>query len=235
MRKELRQAINAYFSQLATINEVANVAERFNVVPRVQQTLETKMQESSAFLQRINVVGVTEQLGAKVGIGVNGPIASRTDTTGNGTRKPRNVTALDETGYRCVQTNFDTAIRYAQLDAWAGFADFQTRVRDAIPAAPGARPDLRRLQRHQLRSDDRPGREPAAAGREQGLAAADARERSGQRDGHGQQDARQGHRGGRTRPPATTPISTPWCSMRSLCWTPGIKKIRASWLWSVAT
>lgn len=132
MRKELRQAINAYFSQLATINEVANVAERFNVVPRVQQTLETKMQESSAFLQRINVVGVTEQLGAKVGIGVNGPIASRTDTTGNGTRKPRNVTALDENGYRCVQTNFDTAIRYAQLDAWAGFADFQTRVRDAI-------------------------------------------------------------------------------------------------------
>lgn len=132
MRKELRQAINAYFSQLATINEVQSVAERFNVVPRVQQTLETKMQESSAFLQRINVIGVTEQMGSKVGIGVTGPVASRTDTTGNGTRKPRNVTSLDENGYRCVQTNFDTAIRYTQLDAWAGFPDFQTRVRDAI-------------------------------------------------------------------------------------------------------
>jgi len=132
MRKELRQAINAYFSQLATINEVQSVAERFNVVPRVQQTLETKMQESSAFLQRINVIGVTEQMAAKVGIGVTGPVASRTDTSGNGTRKPRNVTSLDENGYRCVQTNFDTAIRYAQLDAWAGFPDFQTRVRDAI-------------------------------------------------------------------------------------------------------
>jgi P2 family phage major capsid protein len=132
MRKELRQAINAYFSQLATLNEVTSVTERFNVVPRVQQTLEQKMQESSAFLQRINVIGVTEQMGAKVGVGVNGPVAGRTDTTGNGTRKPRNVTALDENGYRCVQTNFDTAIRYAQLDAWAGFPNFQTLVRDSI-------------------------------------------------------------------------------------------------------
>ncbi|MNL16590.1 Phage major capsid protein, P2 family [compost metagenome] len=132
MRKELRQAINAYFSQLATLNEVTSVIERFNVVPRVQQTLEQKMQESSAFLQRINVIGVTEQMGAKVGVGVNGPVAGRTDTTGNGTRKPRNVTAMDENGYRCVQTNFDTAIRYAQLDAWAGFPNFQTLVRDSI-------------------------------------------------------------------------------------------------------
>ncbi|ATA57204.1 phage major capsid protein, P2 family [Variovorax boronicumulans] len=132
MRKETRQALDAYFAQLATINEVASVVQKFNVVPRVQQTLESKMQESSAFLQRINIVGVTEQMGAKIGIGVNGPVAGRTDTTGNGTRKPRNVTAMDDKGYLCVQTNSDTAIRYAQLDAWAGFPNFQTLVRDAI-------------------------------------------------------------------------------------------------------
>lgn len=132
MRKETRLAFNAYLTQLSTLNEVASVIERFNVIPRVQQTLESKMQESSDFLQRINVVGVTEQLGSKVGVGVSGPVAGRTDTTGNGTRKPRNVTALDENGYRCVQTNFDTAIRYAQLDAWAGFPNFQPLIRDAI-------------------------------------------------------------------------------------------------------
>ncbi|MBP6894340.1 MAG: phage major capsid protein, P2 family [Pseudacidovorax sp.] len=132
MRKELRQAIDAYFAQLATLNGVANVTQRFNVVPRVQQTLETKMQESSDFLSRINIIGVTEQIGDKVGVGVSGPIASRTDTTGNGTRQPRNVLALDDTRYQCVQTNSDTFIRYATLDAWAGFPDFQTRVRDVI-------------------------------------------------------------------------------------------------------
>ena len=99
MRKETRQALDAYFAQLATLNEVASVIQKFNVVPRVQQTLESKMQESSAFLQRINVIGVTEQMGAKVGVGVSGPVASRTDTTGNGTRKPRNVTALDDNQY----------------------------------------------------------------------------------------------------------------------------------------
>ncbi len=132
MRKETRQAIDAYFAQLATLNEVASVVQKFNVVPRVQQTLESKMQESSAFLQRINVIGVTEQIAAKVGVGVSGPVASRTDTSGDGTRKPRNVAALDDNQYRCVQTNFDTAIRYAQLDAWAGFPNFQTLLRDAI-------------------------------------------------------------------------------------------------------
>jgi P2 family phage major capsid protein len=132
MRKELRLAITSYFAQLAKINEVSNVVEKFNVVPRVQQTLETKMQESSSFLNSINLIGVTEQMGAKVGVGVSGPIASRTDTSVNGTRQPRNVLALDEHGYRCVQTNFDTFIRYATLDAWAGFPDFQNRVRDAI-------------------------------------------------------------------------------------------------------
>lgn len=132
MRKELRLAIDAYFAQLASLNDVSSVTQRFNVVPRVQQTLEQKMQESSSFLSRINVIGVTEQMGAKVGVGVTGPVASRTDTTGNGTRKPRNVANLDDNQYRCVQTNFDTALRYAQLDAWAGFPEFQTMVRDAI-------------------------------------------------------------------------------------------------------
>lgn len=132
MRKELRQALDAYFAQLATLNGVANVEQKFNVAPRVQQTLETKMQESSDFLSRINMVPVTEQMGDKVGVGVSGPIASRTDTSGNGVRQPRNVLALDDKGYICVQTNSDTFIRYATLDAWAGFPDFQTRVRDVI-------------------------------------------------------------------------------------------------------
>jgi len=99
---------------------------------RAQQTLETRIQESSAFLAAINVIGVTEMMGARVGVGVKGPIASRTNPAAGGVRKPRNVADLTEADYLCKKTDFDTSIPYQLLDAWAGFADFQTRLRDSI-------------------------------------------------------------------------------------------------------
>jgi P2 family phage major capsid protein len=45
---------------------------------------------------------------------------------------PTDPSALDSDGYTCTQTNFDTALKYSKLDAWAKFPDFQTRIRDAI-------------------------------------------------------------------------------------------------------
>ena len=42
------------------------------------------------------------------------------------------MSGIDNQGYECRQTNFDTAIRYAQLDAWAPHPNFQTLLRDAI-------------------------------------------------------------------------------------------------------
>lgn len=131
MYPETRKALNAYFSQLAQLNAVDSVREQFTVTPSVQQKLETKIQESSAFLSKINVIGVREMWGDKLGLGVTGPIASRTDTTAND-RATRDVHTLDERRYTCVQTNYDTHLRYATIDAWAKFPDFQTRVRDAI-------------------------------------------------------------------------------------------------------
>lgn len=133
MQKLTRQRYNAYLAEIAKLNniDVATVAAKFNVEPTVQQRLENRIQESSDFLRRINIIGVTEQEGAKVGMGVNGPIAGRTDTTRK-ERQTRDVSDLDERGYRCEQTNYDTHIRYAQLDAWAKFKDFQTRLRDMI-------------------------------------------------------------------------------------------------------
>lgn len=131
MRNETRTQYHAYLAQLARINGVGNVAEKFNVSPSVQQTLENKIQESSEFLSRINNIGVVEQSGDKLGLGIGSTIASTTDTTVK-EREPTDPTNLDEQGYICTQTNFDTAIRYAKLDAWAKFPDFQLRVRDII-------------------------------------------------------------------------------------------------------
>ncbi len=131
MRNFTRKAFNQLAAQIASINSVDLTDSTFEVDPSVQQTLETRMQESSAFLQRINIAGVTESEGQKLGLGIGGPIASRTDTTQND-RVPRDVTTQDAFNYKCVKTDSDTFIPYAKLDAWAKFPDFQARVRDLI-------------------------------------------------------------------------------------------------------
>lgn len=131
MRKETRLAFNAYKAALATLNGTQDVSEKFSVEPSVQQTLETRIQESSDFLTRINNIGVTEQSGEKLGLGIGSPVASTTDTT-QSDRVPTDPTALDASGYLCTQTNFDTLIKYSKLDAWSKFPDFQARIRDLI-------------------------------------------------------------------------------------------------------
>ncbi|TCP13759.1 P2 family phage major capsid protein [Crenobacter luteus] len=133
MRNTTRQQYNKYLSAIAQLNgvDIDAVISKFSVDPTVQQTLESKVQESSAFLKAVNIMGVTEQEGEALGLGISGPIAG-TQNTDDGERQTRDVLALDGTGYRCEQTNYDTHVKYATLDSWAKFPDFQTRLRDAI-------------------------------------------------------------------------------------------------------
>lgn len=132
MRNETRLVFTALAAQIALLNGVASATEKFNVSPSVQQTLETAMQESSDFLGRINLIGVIEQTGEALMLGVNGPIASRTDTAGGNRRTPAQRQALSKDSYACVQTNYDSAFPYSLLDAWAKFKDFQVRLTNAI-------------------------------------------------------------------------------------------------------
>lgn len=134
MKNTTRVAYNGYTARLATLNDVAGgtVSATFSVDPSVQQTLEEKMQESSEFLKSINIVGRDEQEGEKIGLGVSGPVASRTDTSGDKRRRTRDASAMSNNKYRCEKTNFDTHITYTKLDAWAKFPDFQTRLASAI-------------------------------------------------------------------------------------------------------
>lgn len=126
--KAINAALHGYMQQIAAINGVDDPAQKFAVTPTVQQKLESKMQESSDFLGRINIVGVTAQEGQAVAIGVSGPIAGRTDTSSTGERQTRDVHTTEADSYKCVQTNYDTHLRYALLDAWAHLPDFQPRV-----------------------------------------------------------------------------------------------------------
>ncbi|WP_157218719.1 phage major capsid protein, P2 family [Flavisphingomonas formosensis] len=132
MLHETREAWEAYTRQMAQVNGVRDVSKKFTVDPSVQQTLETKIQESSGFLSAINIFGVPELQGEKIGLEVNSTIAGRTDTSGAGRRQTQDPTGLDSTGYQLKQTNFDTHLGYGKLDVWAKFADFQTRIQAAI-------------------------------------------------------------------------------------------------------
>lgn len=139
MLKETRIAYNAYLAQQAKINEVESATETFTVAPTPAQKLETAIQQSAAFLTKINIIPVDEPEGEAIQLGVSGPTASRTKTnpaTG-ARRKPRDVSALTKDTYACKKTDFDTALPYSKLDAWAKFPDFQTRLSGSIAVQQG--------------------------------------------------------------------------------------------------
>lgn len=131
MRPETRTNFNAYLERQAQLNGVPKASEKFSIAPTVEQQLETRIQEKADFLQKINIVGVSEQSGEKLGLGASGPVASRTNTA-NADRQTRDLMALDQKGFTTAQTNFDTHIPYKTLDMWAKFKDFQTRMRDKV-------------------------------------------------------------------------------------------------------
>jgi P2 family phage major capsid protein len=132
MRKETRFAFTALAVQIALLNGVTSAHEKFSVDPSIQQKLEVAIQESDGFLKQINIIGVDEQSGEALLLGVNGPIASRTDTAAGNPRSPQNRSGLSKDAYTCKKTDFDSAFPYALLDAWAKFPEFQSKLSAAI-------------------------------------------------------------------------------------------------------
>lgn len=130
MHNDTRPLYEAFVARVGQLNGVSDASKKFSVDPSVQQTLESKLQESSDFLSKINVIGVKELKGEKLGLGVS-PIAGRTNVA-EGARQPRDSSTLDDNEYECKFTEFDTSIGYAKLDVWAKFPHFQTLLRDAI-------------------------------------------------------------------------------------------------------
>lgn len=116
---------------IAATYAVASAREEFNVSPTHAQTLNEKITLSSAFLQRINVLPVSEIKGEKVMLGVSGTVTGRTNTTTTD-RVARNVLGLDGQGYELFETHSDVGLKYASIDAWAKFPDFAKRYAAAV-------------------------------------------------------------------------------------------------------
>lgn len=145
MQDSTRELLEQYLEDQAELNGVSATAavagKAFSIsnhfaagTPSVQQRLIDKQQEDSGFLGKINLVLVDEMKGEKLGLGVSGPLASRTQTTPNGNTKRQTTdpTGVDAEGYECRKTNSDTHLGYGKLDMWAKFPDFQTRISNHI-------------------------------------------------------------------------------------------------------
>lgn len=138
MQNSTRILFTAYVSQIALLNSVADATTQFTVAPVVEQKLEEVIKNSSEFLQQINIEPVVQQSGAKVGVGVTRTMAGRTNTAAGNRRTPTDPTDTSDRGqYFCRQTNFDSAIKYAKIDAWRHRPEFQTLLRDAIAKQQG--------------------------------------------------------------------------------------------------
>lgn len=137
MLNETRKLFANYLEQVAKENGADNVKAVFTAAPAVEQKAVVTAQESSEILKGINMIPVTSPSGQAVGISIGSPIAGRTNTANN-PRQPRNVLNLDGRDvFQCVKTEYDVALPYPMLDAWAQFPDFRQRIDRAIATRQG--------------------------------------------------------------------------------------------------
>ena len=138
MKEASQKKYLAFCIAMATTFGVESVAKQFSVTPTKAQTLQDKIVEEDTFLAKINIFPVDELQGEKVLGSVAGVVGKRTNTDAND-RVPQEVLALGSKNYQLYSTEFDTFIKYATVDAWAKFPDFQERyakyVRKAIAMA----------------------------------------------------------------------------------------------------
>jgi P2 family phage major capsid protein len=135
MRTETRQKYTSYIGQIAKLNNIAEAvasSSKFAVDPTIGQTLEVKIRESHAFLNNVSYQYPIEQQGEKLGMNTSAGIASTTDTAAGTKRSTNSVVAIDDKGYHCQKIDSDTHIRYALLDAWAKFPNFQQMIQQVI-------------------------------------------------------------------------------------------------------
>lgn len=143
MHEHTRPLVEGYCDRIAQLNQVpadrVRRGQQFTVTPAQDQRLREAIAQSSAFLNETTLIGVDNQSGAAISLGVGGTLASRTKTSGEGAT---DRVAVDPTGlvadtYFAVQTNFDAALPYSTLDAWRHDPNFQRLWSSSVLAAQG--------------------------------------------------------------------------------------------------
>lgn len=128
MKESTRRKFNALLSNTAKEHGVSDASVKFSVSPERAQTVIERQKESSAFLSRVNIMPVVNMSGDAIGLDVTGLIARRTDTN-TADRTPRSVHTMGVNQYDCKKVEFDTAVKYEALDAWAQQPGFGDKIR----------------------------------------------------------------------------------------------------------
>ena len=115
----------------AKIYKAPNGARSFAIEPSTAQSLNDKITAKSDFLERINIVPVSEIKGEKVMFGVSGPVTSRTNIKIND-REAKDFSSLNNNTYELSATESDVSLPFSKLDAWAKFPDFAKRYTGAV-------------------------------------------------------------------------------------------------------
>lgn len=132
MKESSKLAFAIMAAAMADTYGVADVSKVFTANPTAEQSLVSAIQESAEFLSLINMPMVTQGSGEVIGLSVSGSVTSRTDTSGSGLRTAKAVDALTPVTYDCKKTEADIAFKYAKIDAWAKFPNFQELMMAAV-------------------------------------------------------------------------------------------------------
>lgn len=135
-----RLALEIQFANTAKAYQVDQgnpmAGQYYTATPSVSQTIVKKIVESGApFLSMIATIPVDEIKGQKVLVGLSGRVASRTDTSGSGERTPKLLQATSTQDYELFPTEWDVALKYSDIDAWAKFPNFADLYMQAVREA----------------------------------------------------------------------------------------------------
>lgn len=134
MTPEVRKAVDKILAFTHKQNGGQNPTKSFNVVPRVEQSIEDKIMQSNAFLSQVNNTPVKEIKGDILGFGVPTTVTKRTTTANaqGSKRRPVDPTGLVDRSYECFEVEQDTCITWNKIDQWAHLSDFYQRYRNQV-------------------------------------------------------------------------------------------------------
>ncbi|MFX6882125.1 phage major capsid protein, P2 family [Acinetobacter baumannii] len=135
MQNLTREKYTATVEKIALANNIADPSKKFSVEPSIAQKMVDAVQQSSEFLRKINIQPVVDLEGEAIGLNQASTIAGRTNTKGGTPRKPVDPTGLESNTYKCAKTDFDVALRYEKMDAWARFPEFYAKWKAFVERA----------------------------------------------------------------------------------------------------
>ena len=123
MRELTRQKFSQMQEAMQRAYEVPSTRNAFAVSEPIETWLNSAIQDSNEFLQRITQLPVTDRKGQSLKLGIYSPLSKRTDVS----TKDRQTTPMsppDGLEYECKLTESDISFSYELLDAWARFDNF---------------------------------------------------------------------------------------------------------------